>query len=581
MSSQTQGWGGDDDKLWAYGLGLEETRLTNRDAANRMFTSSTAATHYTNPWRETPGGWSGWDLAAEGLLAEALAKHATRVHIMLADRWNGIPIGNCWGWDQFVAFDQELRRSGGPGLSGRSRGQVAEEIAARYGDRWQRWQLECYADRLLATQRRFADHGLAFTVESHGSFPLCGGDLGGKLARTHIGVGTDLFWELRDQDLFFSLGTRFGVVAANPDLRSGAYAQWGWDNSECNPWWWANNGGRDTALRQWYATYFTGRVDLGGKFQPYHVLGWSAQGAVGTKLYGDEIGAWNHVAQLACQVRPEASAGWGMVVSWAEQERRMGAQVGEQGFGLYAGKGQDQVDQLMAQVYHKLVKNGLPVSFVTSTHALKAWRGTQPLVMVDGFSWSAWELDAVERLNRAGAPLLCVGDDGHVQADAAAALFGVRKGANGWEAQLGTERVQLSGGAACFVTARSGQGLVMWCPLAGKDLTGIEAQRLVHELQTRLQAPLLLSPGLTGTAFISRGSLLLTLCDQGDADRTCTVTVRPGTWLPAGKTAWSAVDLDAGAGCAGTWDAATGTLAFQVQMPASGGRMVMISGGAW
>jgi hypothetical protein len=585
MKSQTEGWGGDDDKLWAYGLDLLETRPTNRDAANRLFTSESAATHYTNPWRETPGGRYGWDLAADGLLKEALAKHATRVHVMAADRWNGIPIGSTWGWADFAAFDQALRAAGGPGLSGRSRGQLAEEIAAKHGDRWQRWHLEEYADHLLATQKTFADRGLAFTFESHGSFPLCGGELGAKLAKTHIAVGTDLFWELRNQDLWWSLGTRFGVVAANPDLRSGAYSQWGWDNSDCNVWWWANNGGRDTATRQWYATYFAGRVDTGGRFQPYHVLGWSAQGAVGTQLYGDEIAAWNHVAQLTCQVRPEASAGWGMVVSWAEQERRMGTQIGEQGFGLFAGKGQEQVDALMAHVWHKLVKNGLPVSFVTSTHALKEWRGAQPLVLVDGFAWSAWELAAAERANRAGAPLLCVGDDAMQQGEAAPALFGVRKGAGGWEPLAGTERVALPGGGACFVTARSGRGLVVWCPVAGKALGGQAAQRLVHDLQARVDAPLLLPAGLTGTPFISHGRLLLALCDQGDADRTCTVTVRPRALLaaaapPPGPESWSAIDLDAGKRCAGAWDAATGTLTAQVEMPASGARMVLIAGGA-
>lgn len=174
---------------------------------------------------------------------------------------------------------------------------------------------------------------------------------------------------------------------------------------------------------------------------------------------------------------------------------------------------------------------------------------------------------------------MCVGDDAQVQGEAAPRLFGVLRRAGTWEAAPGTQHVELLSGAPCFVTARSGYGLVVWCPIAGKNLSGLAAQRLVNEVQERLHVPLLLPRGLTGTAFVSQGRLLLALCDQGDLDRSCPVSVRPTTWLAPGNGYWCAVDLDSGMRCPGVWEGATGTLSFQVAMPASGGRMVMITGG--
>ena len=73
-----------------------------------------------------------------------------------------------------------------------------------------------------------AAKGYDFYVTTHGSFPLVGGDIGQKIAKTHRYSGTDVFWELRAEDLWISLGNRFGLVAANPDYESGMYNEWGW-----------------------------------------------------------------------------------------------------------------------------------------------------------------------------------------------------------------------------------------------------------------------------------------------------------------------------------------------------------------
>ncbi len=582
MRSQTAGWGGDDDQIWALTHGQMEMSAESRDAADRLFTTATKFSHYTNPWRMTPGGWYGWDIAADAVLAKADSKGWKRVHIFGADRWNGILVGKTWGWSEFIAFDRHLRTTTGKGLSGRSRGQLADEIKSSHGDEWQRWQMNSYADALLATRARYAKAGHEFTFESHGSFPLCGGDIGAKLASTHIGTGTDLFWELRNQDLWWSLGTRFGVVAANPDLQSGAYAQWGWDNSIGNQWWFANSGGQDTARRQWYATYFAGRIDLSGTFQPYHMMGWNSQGNVGTRMYSDDFQAWNSVAQVMCQVRPESAAGVGIAVSWGLQEHRMGSELdrGGGGFGLFTAKGQEQIDMLMGHVYHRLARNGLPIAWVTSSQALKAWKGTQPLVMVDGFSWSPLELAEVERLNRAGTPLLCIGA-ASLEADttSAAQLFGTRRSGTQWLPGEGSGSISLPDGRTCITTHRSGRGPTIWCPAAPSELGVREAAIAAHAFLAACGEPLRLPAGVTCSPFISRGAVWLPLCEQGDAPHEIEVTVKPEALMSGLGANPMVIDIDSGQAIPSK-RLAEGTLGFTVNLPGSGGRMLCLMPGA-
>lgn len=573
MRSQSEGWGGDDDKIWALTHNLMETGSRGRDAANRLFTTDTRFSHYTNPWRETPGGWYGWDLSAGLILERAIREKKDRFHVVGSDRWNGIPIGQTWGWSQYIRFDQYLRGQGGPGLSGRSRGAIAQEISEKYGNIWQTWQMGRYAGKLLATQEAFAKAGKVFSFESHGSFPLCGGTLGAALAKTHRSVGTDLFWELRNQDLYYALGTRFGLVAANPSLDSGAYGQWGWVNSDCNQWWFANNGGIDPARRQWYATYFAGRVTLDGRFAPYHVTGFSMQGGVGTQVFPDDMAACVRTAELTGRVRPEAAAGCILAISWAEQERHLGAKLGEQGVGLYASPGHEQIDQVFARAYDRLVKQGLPVGTVTAAESLAGWRGGQPLILADGFAWPEAQLAEVARLNRSGAPVLILGDAGEVQGEAAAGLCGVRRDGDGWAAAAGTERLELPGGPL-FI--RGGRSPVAWCPLPLRSLSAITAQAVVAAFLERIGDPLRLPPGAACTPLISQDRLWLPLCDQGDRPRRIAVAVKPGWFLPRLAGAVQAVDLEGGMRLPASYDAASGTLRFSVDLPGTGGRMILI-----
>lgn len=583
IANQTGGWGGPDDKLWAYANNLMTCGSRGLDQPNRMLSSAIGATHYSTPWRAMPNGEYSWDCVARGILANVTAGKWRKpglktCHVFGSDAWNGVNAGGNWGWGEFIAFDQYLRQTRGSGLKGRSRRELSTEISRLYGDLWQTWQLSRYADSMLATRALFARAGLDFTFETHGSFPLAGGELGAKLAQTHCGVGTDLFWDLRRQDLFWTLGTRFGVVAANPALVSGIYGQWAWDNTDANPWWFANNGSTASGQRQWYATYFLGRVDLEGRFRPYHQYGYVFQGGESTQFNPDDLRHYLRCANLASQVRPEAACGFGLVLSWPWQERRMGPELGTQGFGLYTAKGQEQVDIRLANVYHKLVKNGLPVGFVTSTHGLRQWPGPQPLVAVDACNWEDEELATLARLNAAGTPIVAVGAPDEQPRPAAAAFFGLRREQGRLTALPDVRRLPLGDGLELLVRqARPGAAPIVCVPVDGGDLPGRQLRPLVAALLDLMGAPLQVPPGCAAVPFVSQGCLFLALLDQGDVSRQVAVSLRPEFFLPAlARGKYRVLDLDEAVELPAV-SSADGRVQVRLPMPASAGRLLLFA----
>ncbi len=555
MRGHVQGWGGPHDQIWALSHGIMETGYTAVAAPERMFTVNARNSHYSNPWRYLPDGTYGWDLSVDIILEESLRRYPDDkgVYVGASDRWNGIPVNATFGWDMYVRFDQYLKKTSGKGLRNRSARAIAEEIVLYHADAWQKWHMEQYAEKIEATAERYAAKGRAFHFETHGSFPLAGGELGDRLGKYHLGVGTDLFWELRNQDLFGSLGSRFGVVAANPNLRSGLYKQWGWVNSESNRFWFANNGSTEPARRQWYATYYMGRVDSEGVYAPYHVMGYSLQGGISTKFYPHEIGNYARTFQFGTKVRPEQPAGFGLAVSWDAHLGRMSSDSRTFGFGLYAGGRQEnQIDHRMGRLFERLVKHGVPVGFVTSSHALKNWNGRNPLILADASDWSREELATVERLAKGGAPVIAFAGD------APAPEFFLKNA----EAATAGEIKLLK------------RGNIIYCPLNAREIPAESLNALVGRIMEHAGIILESSTNMPVTPFVNSGALFLAFGGIADFNRIETVKVRPESLLPGLKNPVF-IDLDRNVKLEARKEAG-GSWSFQLPAAACDGRMVMI-----
>jgi hypothetical protein len=592
-NDDTQGWGGPDDKAWAWSHDLMETGdPRNRYFPQRFLVSPVGMSHYTDPYRDFPSGQYVWDWATDRIMEKVTTgkyKGTKSFHAMLADRWNGIAIGAAFTWADFIRFDEHLRAEGKPGLTGRTRADLWKEIVSQHSDEFQRYELNRYADAMLNTQEKMAAAGVDFTSETHGSFPLAGGKLGEKLASNDVAVGTDLFWELRDEDVFKGIGYRFGVVAANPDLKSGAYDQWEWTSgTQQNPTWFSPSGDVEPSRLQWYNTYWKGRVPSDGTFQPYTVYGFSMEGDYGTKDTLDDWTKFNRVQSTMIWVRPEQAVGVGIVASWQLQENNMSPSSTAMGFGLYASNGynpldphdksgeHDQVDKAIGEAYYRLVKNGVPVSFVASTETLKKWNSTQPLVAVQGFETDPWEIAEFDRLNRAGAPIIALGSEGKSGHTAAETLFGVKKTDAGWTAGDGTQVINDDAGQPlAYLCKRAGRAATLFCPVPVDTLNGAQSVIVAGLVQQVCGQPFTLPYGVTTAPFISNGSLFVAFGNMSDSSRILDIAVRPSSLSPAFKgEAFRVIDHDRAMVVPSEWK--DGALHFTLPMAPNDGRLVQM-----
>jgi hypothetical protein len=577
-NADTQGWGGPDDNVWSVVHDFMEEGAGSVDDPRRMLTTAMRFSHYTDPWRDFPSGEYYFDFATDRLIdmiAAKAIKTAGYIRLFLADRWNGIPIGAQFTWDDFIRFDQYLRKTTGHGLESRTRKTISAEIRQKYADKFQVFELNRYADALLDAQKRLAAKGYDFSVTTHGSFPLVGGEIGQKIAKTHRYSGTDVFWELKAEDLWYSLGNRFGLIAANPDYESGMYNEWGWASGKMNNiHWFSYTGTCEPARRQWYATYFMGRVNSAGEFLPLTMVGADSQGAFGVKNTGNDWEQYYRTQQFTDKVRPESPAGLGLVVSWNEQIRHMGPEGGDMGTGYYASAGHEQVDAIGGKAFSELVKAGVPISFVASTDTLKSWKSAQPLIAADGLEYDPTEIATLTRLNNAGAPIIGVGGADEASSSALN-FFGVRKGDNGLEPAEGTKVIQ-AGGIPIAYIHRSGGAPTLACPIDPAALTDTQSTALAAAISDLLGDPLELSPGLAAVAFQNGNNLYLALSDQGDVNRDITVSVRPDL-LAAGKTFSNPHVIDLDRAIELPAKESNGQLTFSLPCAASDGRMIEIT----
>ena len=254
----------------------------------------------------------------------------------------------------------------------------------------------------------------------------------------------------------------------------------------------------------------------------------------------------------------------------------MTPKAGKLGFGLYTGDGEEQVDALTGELYHRLVKNGVPISFVASTHTLKKWGESQPLVVVDGFQTSAWEIAELDRINRGGSPIIAIGGGDAPGTPEAATLFGVQRDGSQWKPSAGTEIIPgAQGQPFAFVHRGEGRAPTLFCPTPVRDLTSADS-KILSELSLKLAGnPLQLPPGITATTFLNGQSLFLAMGAQGDDAREIEISLKPSLLDPTlDGQSFRVIDMDRADVVPARWE--NDQLKFQIPIGANDGRMIQI-----
>ena len=229
----------------------------------------------------------------------------------------------------------------------------------------------------------------------------------------------------------------------------------------------------------------------------------------------------------------------------------MGPKMGKLGFGLYVQNGEDDVLDLCRDVYTPLAKQGLPIAFVTSTDALKNWKGDAPLLLVDAYNWEDWELDAAEDARKRGATIVAIGSRHPRLANPRA------------EEMFGTDAEGVDG-AGAIVAYRD----------APRTLDAITASALKARIDHFTGEPFEVDPGIAVTPFVSNGTLFFAVCREGDEGGDVNLAIKPGFFHKASASARYAVSLDGEEVLA--MRGIDGNLHVALQVPPSSGRVLMV-----
>jgi hypothetical protein len=294
----------------------------------------------------------------------------------------------------------------------------------------------------------------------------------------------------------------------------------------------------------------------------------------------DDWNEFNRIQSTAVWLRPERPAGIGVVASWPLQERRMTPEGGSKPMsGLFAGKGFEQIDILMGELYHRLLKNGVPLSFVTSTHSLEKWQGTRPLVIADGIETESWEIALMKRLNAAGTPIIAVGG-GEVGAfppanPEAMNFFGVKQVGNGWGPEPGTRVVNDDQDKPFAFIAKHQGAPTLFCPIPIMEISGNQSELLSQLVMEVCGQPLTVPHGVASSVFSSNGSLFLILGTQSDVAQNVDVAVKPALLDVALQAKnYRVIDMDRAEIVVAQWR--DGELKFSIPCAPNDGRMIQL-----
>ncbi len=493
-TAETTGfWGTPDDLIWAYSRQLKQIPQGARTEANRLYVTDSDMKHYSTPWRSFNNGLYFYDVAVP-LIVEQM-KHqpnwpnSNTVIIEHSDRWDtGPQLAGLHGWQDFVEFDAQLRTQGLPGLKGRTRTEIAEEIHGQFENEWQAWQLTRYVHTVRLLRESFQKEGKSLLITAQG-MSLVAGRSGVELAETIRGMSDDSTFGMANNSNVLTTGRQLGEMAFNPCWKIATLIQWGYNSSTLNnSQWHAPAGTTEPSRRHYYDRAWRATVWLDGHYGSIYSYGYNSNAGVSFTMTENDWKQWWLLQERHSLISPEEPVGAGLVISTSRHAdpKHIVFSAGEV---TYVGSDV----RLLASTFKYLHEAGLSLPFATNIAALEKWKGSAPLIVIDLDTFSDEEVAILDKLQARGIRIV--------------AFAGQQKPS--------------SRAAAIFSRPNT-----MLLPMAAATLNARKASDLAQQFHTALNMPLQFPPGTCGYGFRMKGTNFVVIEDWLEQGRIAPLRLR-------------------------------------------------------
>jgi len=309
------GWGLPDDLVWAYEHQMKQVGSRSHTLANKLYVTENDMRHYSTPWRDMPDGEYFYDIAAP-LLVERMQKVAgwkTSDTAILghSDRWDTGPSnGALYGWQDYESFNDYLLAHGKPGLTGKTREELAQEIQDRHESDWMQWGLDRYVHAIRELREDFAAAGKKLVITAQG-LPLLPRPAEVEISKTIVGMSDDCTWGMTNESVSLTTGRQMGELAFNPDWRMSTLNQWGYNSGLLeNAHWHTPVGTTEPSRRNIYDRAFRGVIRSDGAYTSMHVFGYNNNAGLSYLMTDNDWQEWDREMQRHSLLTRPSGPAW-------------------------------------------------------------------------------------------------------------------------------------------------------------------------------------------------------------------------------------------------------------------------------
>jgi hypothetical protein len=512
------GWGQPDDLIWAYSRQLKQIGERSHTQAAKLYVTENDMRHYSTPWRQFGNGEEFYDVGTPSLVEQAKKdrrwKIAGQVTLGHSDRWDtGPEVGALHGWQDFEGFNEYLLSLKKPGLTGKTREELAKEIHGKYEGEWQAWNCLRYVHDVRTLREAFLKEGKKLLITAQG-LTLVPMRYAVELAETIRGSSDDTTWGMWEESVPYTTGRQMAAMAFSPAWAMSTLCQWGYDSGTLgNPQWRGPVGTTEPSRRHLYDRAFRGVIRADGNYTSMHYYGYNSNAGYAYTMNTNDYQQYHRVQELHSLMTPDGPLGVGLVLSTARVETEDNLAIGSP----YDSGGRMSDLAAMRNMIWRLHDTGVSIPFTANVATLDKWTGTAPLILINVSHFNNDEIAILKKLHEKGFKITAFMGDGELSADAAE-LFGVT-----------TAGVPVKGkkiGEIFKKSIISSENTLLIVDSAD-SMSAQYARAITPFIMDACAPPIKFDKGITGYGFTSNGRKFVVMEDWREEGRTTILHYTP------------------------------------------------------